>query len=327
MKTVSRSCLLALGLLLAPSLVAGPAAAQNYPSRRITLVVPYTPGSGFDIVARTAGQKLSEHWGQPVIVDNKPGASGTLGTEVVASAAPDGYTLLVSGGPHTVYSGLMKNLRFDPINGFTPLGVLAISTVGLVVNPDVLPVKTVPELIAAVKAKPGFYNYSSPGVGTLQQLGMELFAQELGLKVQHIPYRGAAGALTDLINGQVQFTYLPVNSALPQVQAGKLRMLAVASTKRWPLTPDVPTLGEAGYPSLDFDLWFGFLGPKGLPPAIVEKWDAELRQIGTMADVKESLFKQGLAPTFMSSADTGALIRKESARWQGVIQKAGIQPE
>jgi tripartite-type tricarboxylate transporter receptor subunit TctC len=227
MRTASSS-LAALGLLLVLLPSATPASAQTYPARRITLVVPYTPGSGFDVTARLAGQKLSEHWGQPVIVDNKPGASGTLGTEVVASAAPDGYTLLVSGGTHTVYSGLMKNLRFDPINDFTPLGVLAVSTVALVVNPEALPVNTVPELIAAVKAKPGFYNYSSPGVGTLQQLGMELFAQELGLKVQHIPYRGAAGALTDLINGQVQFTYLPVNSALPQVQAGKLRMLAKA---------------------------------------------------------------------------------------------------
>ncbi len=326
MRTVSR-CFVALSLLLPILVEAQSAAAQNYPSRRITLVVPYTPGSGFDIVARTAGQKLSEHWGQPVIVDNKPGASGTLGTEVVATAPSDGYTVLVSGGPHTVYSGLMKNLRFDPIGDFTPLGVLAISTVALVVNPEALPVKSVPELITAVKAKPGFYNYSSPGVGTLQQLGMELFAQELGLKVQHIPYRGAAGALTDLITGQVQFTYLPVNSALPQVQAGKIRMLAVASTKRWPLAPDVPTLGEVGYPSLDFDLWFGFLGPKNLPTEIVHKWDDELSRIGALPDVKESLFKQGLAPVVMSSAETGALLKKESARWAEVIRKAGIKPQ
>jgi tripartite-type tricarboxylate transporter receptor subunit TctC len=245
----------------------------------------------------------------------------------VASAPADGYTLLVSGGPHTVYSGLMKNLRFDPINDFTPLGVLAVSTVALVVNPEALPVKSVPELIAAVKAKPGVYNYSSPGVGTLQQLGMELFAQELGLKVQHIPYRGAAGAITDLITGQVQFTYLPVNSALPQVQAGKLRMLAVASTKRWPLVPDVPTLGEIGYPSLDFDLWFGFMGPKGLPASIVQKWDDDLAAISALPDIKDGLFKQGLAPTFMNAAETGKLIRRESARWADVIRKAGITPQ
>ena len=324
---LARSCI-GLGLLVA-SLWLGspPASAQTYPARRITLVVPYTPGSGFDIVARTVGQKLSERWGQPVVVDNKPGASGTIGTEAVANAAPDGYTLLVSGGPHTVYPSLMKNLRFDPVTSFTPIGVTAAGVVALVVNPEALPVKSVAELIAAIKAKPGVYNFSSPGVGTLQHLGMELFTQQLGLDVQHVPYRGAATALTDLITGQVQFTYLPVNSALPQVQAGKLRMLAVASSKRTPLAPDVPSLSELGYPSLDFDLWFGFLGPANLPPAIVRKWDDELASINALADVKEALLKQGLAPMALDSAATAALIKRDIARWRGVVEKAGIKQE
>jgi tripartite-type tricarboxylate transporter receptor subunit TctC len=324
---LARYCI-GLGLLVA-SLWLGspPASAQTYPARRITLVVPYTPGSGFDIVARTVGQKLSERWGQPVVVDNKPGASGTIGTEAVANAAPDGYTLLVSGGPHTVYPSLMKSLRFDPVTSFTPIGVTAAGVVALVVNPEALPVKSVAELIAAIKAKPGVYNFSSPGVGTLQHLGMELFTQQLGLDVQHVPYRGAATALTDLITGQVQFTYLPVNSALPQVQAGKLRMLAVASSKRTPLAPDVPSLSELGYPSLDFDLWFGFLGPANLPPAIVRKWDDELASINALADVKEALLKQGLAPMALDSAATAALIKRDIARWRGVVEKAGIKQE
>src|SRR5947207_9497760 len=224
-------CCIGLGLLVAALLAPiSSASAQNYPARRVTLVVPYTPGSGFDIVARTVGQKLSERWGQPVIVDNKAGASGTIGTEAVANSAPDGYTLLVSGGPHTVYPSLMKNLRFDSIASFTPVGVTAAGVVALVVNPQALPVNSVDELIKELRAQPGKYNFSSPGVGTLQHLGMELFKQQLKLDVLHVPYRGAGPAITDLITGQVQFTYLPVNSALPQVQAGKLRMLAVASS-------------------------------------------------------------------------------------------------
>jgi tripartite-type tricarboxylate transporter receptor subunit TctC len=321
-------CCIGLGLLVAALLAPiSSASAQNYPARRVTLVVPYTPGSGFDIVARTVGQKLSERWGQPVIVDNKAGASGTIGTEAVANAAPDGYTLLVSGGPHTVYPSLMKNLRFDSIASFTPVGVTAAGVVALVVNPQALPVNSVDELIKELRAKPGKYNFSSPGVGTLQHLGMELFKQQLKLDVLHVPYRGAGPAITDLITGQVQFTYLPVNSALPQVQAGKLRMLAVASSKRTALAPEVPSLSELGYPSLDFDLWFGFLGPANLPAAIVRKWDDELAAINVLADVKESLLKQGLAPMSLDSAATSELIRRDIARWREVVQNAGVKPE
>jgi tripartite-type tricarboxylate transporter receptor subunit TctC len=321
----SVACWLA-GVVLSGALAMS-AWAQTYPARRITLVVPYTPGSGFDIVARTVGQKLSERWGQPVVVDNKAGASGTIGTEFVANAAPDGYTMLVTGGPHTIYPSLMKTLRFDSLASFTPIGVTAAGVVSLVVNPQALPVKSVDELIKELHAKPGKYNFSSPGVGTLQHLGMELFKQQLKLDVLHVPYRGAGPALTDLITGQVQFTYLPVNSALPQVQAGKLRMLAVASSKRTSLAPEVPSLAELGYPSLDFDLWFGFLGPANLPAAIVRKWDDELAAINELPDVTAALLKQGLAPMSLDSRATGALIRRDIARWREVVEKAGIKPE
>jgi tripartite-type tricarboxylate transporter receptor subunit TctC len=313
--------------LLLPCLFLSLAAAQSYPSHRITLIVPYTPGSGFDIVARTVGQKLSERWGQPVVVENKPGASGTLGTEMVANAAPDGYTLLVSGAPLTVYPSLVKSLRFNPATSFTPIGVVVTSTVALTVNPAVLPVNSVAELIDAVKAQPGKLNYSSPGVGTLQQLGMELFKQQLGLDVLHVPYRGASGALTDFLTGQVHFTYLPVNTALPQAQSGKLRMLAVASSKRSPMAPDLPSLHELGYASLDFDLWFGFLAPANLPGAIVQLWEQELAAISAMPDVQESFRKQGLTPIYLDAAKTAALIKSEMVRWREVAEKAGIKPE
>jgi tripartite-type tricarboxylate transporter receptor subunit TctC len=271
--------LLALSLLTV--LFSAPVAAQPYPSQRITLIVPYTPGSGFDIVARTVGQKLAERWGQAVVVDNKPGASGTLGTEIVANAAPDGYTMLVSGAPHTVYSSLLKTLRFDPLASFTPIGVVATGSVALTVNPDVL----------------------------------------------HVPYRGASVALTDFLTGQVHFTYLPVNTALPQVQSGKLRMLAVASSRRSPMAPEVPSLHELGHPTLDFDLWFGFLAPVNLPAAVLAKWEQALAAITALTDVRESFQKQGLTPVYLNSSQTAALIKSETARWREVAEKAGIKPE
>lgn len=313
-------CSCVLGLLI----VAAPALAQDYPNRRITIIVPFSPGTAFDVIARQAGQKVFERWSQPVVVDNKPGASGTLGSELVAQAAPDGYTLGTVGAPVTVHKAMIKNLRYDPQTSFTPIGVLATNTVVLVVNPAVFPVASLAELIAAVKAKPGFYNYSSPGVGTLQQLGMELFQQQLGLKVQHVPYRGQAQAVTDFISGQVHFTYLPVNSALPHVRAGKLRILAATGTRRSPIVPEVPTFSELGHASLDFDLWFGFFGPADLPAPVVRKWEQELKAISEMPDVRDNLSKRGLTPTFKTAAETGALLKSEIARWTAVAEQAGI---
>ena len=228
-----------------------------------------------------------------MVVDNKPGASGTLGTEIVANAAPDGYTMLVSGAPHTVYSSLLKTLRFDPLASFTPIGVVATGSVALTVNPAVLPVNSVAELIAAARAQPGKLNYSSPGIGTLQHLGMELFKQQLGLDVLHVPYRGASVALTDFLTGQVHFTYLPVNTALPQAQSGKLRMLAVASSRRSPMAPEVPSLHELGHPTLDFDLWFGFLAPVNLPAAVLAKWEQELAAITALTGLARELPEAG----------------------------------
>jgi tripartite-type tricarboxylate transporter receptor subunit TctC len=313
--------IVAAALLIAGTLSA---AAEDYPSHRINMIVPFSPGTAFDTIARQAGQKIAERWGQPVVVDNKPGASGTIGSELIAHAAADGYTIGTAGAPITVHKAMIKGLRYDPATSFTPIGVLASNTVVLVVNPSVFPVKTLEELIAAVKAKPGFYNYSSPGKGTLQQLGMELFQQQLGLKVQHVPYRGQAQAVTDFIAGQVHFTYLPVNTALPHVRAGKLRILAATGSKRSPIVPDVPTFAELGHPTLDFNLWFGFVGPAGLPQPIVQKWESELKAISEMPDVRENLQRRGLTPTYMDAAATGKLMQSEIVRWTAVAEKAGI---
>ncbi len=303
------------------------AVAQSYPARRITIVVPFSPGTAFDLIARTAGQKITERTGQPVVVDNKPGASGTLGTEMVASAAPDGYTLVTAGAPLTVHKALIKNLRYDPVTSFTPIATLTASSVGLVVNPAVMPVNSLDELIAAVKARPGYYNYSSPGVGTLQQLGFELFKQQLGLDVQHVPYRGASQAITDFVSGQVHFTYLPISAALPHVQAGKLRILANAGSKRSPFAPDIPTLGELGHPTprLRSLVRLPRSGPSSARDrAMVGK---ELAAIAETRDAQEAFRRHGLTPMYLDSAATGARLKSEVARWTAVAEKAGLKPE
>src|SRR5262245_3224862 len=306
---------------------AATAAAQTYPDRRITLIVPYTAGSGFDFAGRTVGQKLSDRWGQPVIIDNKPGASGDIGAEAVANAEPDGYTILVTGPPHSVSPALHKSLRFDPVTSFTPLGAVGTSGLALVVNPAAMPVNSVEEFLAALRAKPGHYNYSSPGTGTLQHLGMELFKQELGLNAVHVPYRGASVALTDLLTGQVQFTFLPVHSARPQVQAGRLRMLAVASPRRSPFAPDVPSFAEVGLPNVDFELWYGFFAPARLPAAVAQKWERELAAVGQLTALKDSFERQGMIPSFRNAQQTAAHLAREISRWRGVAEKAGIKPE
>jgi tripartite-type tricarboxylate transporter receptor subunit TctC len=307
--------------------MAAAAQSQTYPDRRITLIVPYTAGSGFDFTGRTIGQKMSERWGQPVIIDNKPGASGDIGAEAVANAEPDGYTILVTGPPHSVSPALHKNLRFDPIASFTPLGAIGTSALALVVNPNVMPVNSVDEFLAALRAKPGYYNYSSPGTGTLQHLGMELFKQELGLNAVHVPYRGASIALTDLLTGQVQFTFLPVHSARPHVQAGRLRMLAVASPRRSPFAPEVPSFADVGLPAVDFELWYGFFAPARLPVEITRKWERELAAISKLDELQNSYERQGMVPSFRNSGETAAHLASEIKRWRSVAEKAGIKPD
>lgn len=311
---------------MATASVIAPAPAETYPARRITLVVPYTAGSGFDGAARTIGQKFSERFGQPVVVDNKPGASGVLGTEFVGTAAPDGYTLLLTGAPLTVSAALSKTMRINPASDLTPLGNVATSGLGLAVTAS-FPANSLAQLLAQIRANPGRFNYSSPGTGTLQHLGMELFKLQLNLDVLHVPYRGAATALTDLVTGQVQFTFLPVHSALPHVQSGKLRLLAIAGSKRSIFAPDVPSLAELGYPTIDFELWYGFFAPANLPAAIAQLWEKELAAMVMLPDVKENMERQGLAPVFWDARTTGERVRTEIGRWREVVEKAGIKQE
>jgi len=313
-------------LLIATALLAVPAGvrAETYPTRPMTIVVPFTPGSGIDIIARTLGQKISERWGQPVVIDNKPGASGGLGAEIVSKSAPNGYTVMVTAAAFAVLPALSKKPPYDPVNDFTAIAGTTTAHVALVVNAKALPVASLKEFVAAAKARPGQLNYSSPGPGTLQHLSTELMQQELGVTLTHIPYRGAAGALTDLVAGQVELAVLPVHTALPFVHSGQLRMLAVSTPERSPQAPDVPTFVELGYPRMVVELWYGMFGPPKLPVDIVERWNSELRTVLTDKDIQAPLEKQGLQPRYSPAKDFAALVKNEYARWHAVGEKAHL---
>ena len=319
--------LVALTLLAAAALGVAAHGAEPYPSRPITMIVPYTPGTGIDIVARTLGPKITERWGQAIVVDNRPGNSGNIGAQAVATAPPDGYTLMTTVSAFAMTPALTKALPYDPIRDFTPIAKVATGSMALAVNPTRLPVKSLAELIAAARERPGKLNYASPGNGTPQHVGMELFKQRLGIDIVHVPYKGAAGAMQDLVGGQVEIAYLPVHTALPFAAAGKLRILAVASDKRSILAPDAPSFKELGFDNMDIELWYGIFGPARLPAEIVAKWSGELAAVLALADVKEALLKQGLVPAFAPPDALANLMRDDVARWRAVVEKAGIQPD
>jgi tripartite-type tricarboxylate transporter receptor subunit TctC len=289
----------------------------SWPSRPVTLVVPYTPGTGIDIIARTVGPKLSQKWGVPVIVDNKPGASGNIGAAFVAKSAPDGYTLMVTVNTFTITPALYKSLSYDPVADFTPTGRVAIGNLALVVNPAVLPVKNLQALTAAAKAKK--LSYSSPGNGTPQHLAMELLKQRLGVDILHVPYKGAAQALTDLLGGQVELAVLPVHTALPHAKAGRLNVIAVSGEGRSVLAPDSPTFAELGLKNLDLDLYYWIAGPAGLPRDIVQKVNQEMALILAMPDVRETLLKQGVVPMAGAPEQVGAQIKSDVERWKKFV--------
>ncbi|MGH8765240.1 MAG: tripartite tricarboxylate transporter substrate binding protein, partial [Burkholderiales bacterium] len=290
----------ALLVLLAANL-----AHAQYPNRPIKVVVPFTPGTGIDILARTWGQKLSERVKQPVVIENRPGASGNIGTEAVAKSAPDGYTLLMTATTIVQSAVLSKNVPYDP-KAMTPIGLAAIGNLSLVANPA-LPARNVAELVALAKKEPGKLNYASPGTGTPHHLAMELLKLHFGVQITHVPYKGTAGAVTDLLGGQVQLMFLPVHVALPQVQAGKLAMLASGGAQRSPVTPDVPSLAEAGVKDIDVDIWYALLGPAGLPREIVALLNAELAAILKDPDTRAGLLKQGLSPQTGTPAELSKL--------------------
>jgi tripartite-type tricarboxylate transporter receptor subunit TctC len=316
-------CLLLFACALSPA--AG--FAQTWPARPITLIVPYTPGTGPDILARSIGQRLGQRLGQPVVVDNKPGASGNIGADLVAKAAPNGYTLMLTVNTFAITPALFPSLPYDPVGDFTTIGKVAEGNVALVVNPQVLPVKTLDELVAYVRARPGKINYGSPGNGTPQHLAVELLKQRLGLDMVHVPYKGAAGANTDLLAGQIQLMVLPVHTAMPYARAGRLNVIAVSGENRSVIAPDSPSFAELGLKNLAIDLYFWLAGPAGLPREIVAKLNQEVRAILALPEVRENLLKQGLIIAVGTPEDIAATVKADIERWKKFIAEAKIHAD
>jgi len=310
------------------ALAAGNAAADsNYPTRPVRLIVGYPPGGSTDIAARLIGQRLSPVFQQTVVIDNRAGASGTIGATIVVKSEPDGHTLSFAASPEVaIYRALMKSPPYDSLQDFVPVTLVGRVPFMLVVHPSVA-AGTVKELIALAKAKPGSLNFASFGNGTSNHLVGEAFRAAAGINIVHIPYKGSAPAITDLLGGQVQMTFDTVPVVLPQVRAGKLRALAVATPKRSPLAPEVPTMDEAGVAGFTGGTWFGVLAPARTPAAVVERLNKEIAAILRAPDVVQMFTDRGIEPAGNSAAEFRAFIEAESRRWLKVAQDAGVKPE
>jgi tripartite-type tricarboxylate transporter receptor subunit TctC len=302
------------------------ARAQTYPTQTITIVLPFSAGTGIDTATRTFAEKLSQRLGQPVILENRPGAGGNMGHSAVAKAAPDGYTLLMAANTLAMNTSLYT-LTFDPATSFAPVGLYVKGGMALIVHQKVK-ADTVKDLVALARDNPGKLNYSTPGVGTPQHLAMELLKRNTGMNVVHIPHKGAAEAVREVVRGELETMFVPVQSILPHIREGTVRALAVSGTKRHPALPDVPTVAEAtGNPDFDVDLWYGLFVPAGTPQAIVDRLNGEIRAIVELPDVQERLQKLGMSRTPSSAAELGALYRSDAARWAELIKSANIKPQ
>ena len=311
---------------LAASLAA-PLAAQTYPSRPIRYVVPFAAGAGvLDIMARIVSQHLGTSLGQQVVVDNRPGAGGNVGAEIAAKAAPDGYTMLMGNTALVVSPYLFAKLPFDPLTDFVPVTQVNSAPLLLVVHPS-LPVTSVAELVAYAKARPGQLNYGSGGIGTTPFLATELFKSLAGIDVVHVPYKGGAPALADLVAGQLSFMIENVPGTLPFVKDGKLRALAITSRQRLPLVPEVPTMIEAGVADYEMIGWNGIFLPKGTPAEITTRLNADLVKVLGTGEMKEQLGKLGAEPVGSTPAAFAAFVQAESRRWGKIIKDLGIKPE
>jgi tripartite-type tricarboxylate transporter receptor subunit TctC len=296
---------------------------QAFPTQPIKVIVPYTPGTGMDTIARVTGAKLSARLGQPVVVENRPGASGNIGAALVAKSPADGHTLMVSANTMLMAASIYKNVPYDVLEDFTPVTMAAYGTMALVATAK-SGIDSVQDLIQRAKAAPGKITYGSPGIGTPHHLAMELFKDVTGTRILHVPYKGTAGAVTDLLAGQIDLMFFPVHTAAPHVKAGKMKALAVGSAKRHPAAPDVPTLKEVGVQNVDVDVWYAFFGPKNLPAPILQKLNGELRAILAEPEVRETLNKAGLETASSSPAELKAIMQRDFPRWAAVIRKNNI---
>lgn len=301
--------------------------AQDWPTRPIKLIVPFTPGTGQDIIARTIGPKLTDRLGQPVVIENRPGASGNIGTELVAKAPPDGYTIMITASPVVFNPLIYQNLGWDPFRDLAAVANLTDGYLALVVGNGVA-ASNVKEFVALLKARPGQLSYSSPGVGTPQHLTGELFKVATGTFMLHVPYRGSAGAVTDVIGGAVEAMFMPVHTVLPQVRQGRLKVLGLAYDKRVAAAPEVPTIHEAGGPrDVNASVWYAIFATGKTPPEIVNKLSATLRDIVRQPDVAETLNKQGLTVNYMNPQELTAMMRRETERWSKIVKEKGLKGE
>jgi tripartite-type tricarboxylate transporter receptor subunit TctC len=313
-------------LLCAALPLAGSAQSPAYPSRTVTLVVPFTPATGADVIARLIQPRLAERLKAAIVVENKVGASGAIGTELVAKSAPDGYTLLFTATAHGTVPALKKSLPYDAARSFTPVALAATSALALVVAPQV-PASKLDEFVALAKKRPGGLYYSSPGNGSPQHLTMELVKLETGMDLVHVPYKGSAGAASDLVGGHVQATVAALQTMAPFVASGRLKMLAVLSNERSPAFPDVPTMKELGHPKLVVDTWYGLYAPAGTPPEIVARLNGEVNAILQLPDIRDALAKQGLVAVVDKPERLSELVDAELSRWRRVVAEARIMGE
>jgi tripartite-type tricarboxylate transporter receptor subunit TctC len=322
MKTLLLVLLTSLSLLQATSAV-----AQAYPAKPVRLVVPYPPGGGNDTLARLFGQKLGDRLGQQFVVDNRPGAGATLGTDVVAKSAPDGYTILLSSiATHALSPNLYAKVPYDPVRDFTPIVLLAVAPTVAVVNKD-LPVKSLGELIALAKSRPGKLTYASGGNGTPPHIAGELFKSLAGIDLLHIPYKGGGPALADVMGGQVDAMFDTAASCMPHVKSGRLKALAIGRISRSPDFPDLPTFAEAGLPGYEMNAWYSMHAPAGTPREIIDRLNAELNAILKLPDVQERLKALGIDAGGGTPDELAAYVRAENAKYGRLIRDAGIRIE
>lgn len=302
-------------------------AAETYPSKPLRVVITFPAGGPTDVIVRLVSQRLTDAWGHPVIIDNRGGAGGIVGTEVVARAAPDGYTFLVgTAGGMTINPALHAHLSYDSFRDFAPVGMLVMNPQILIAHPSVA-AKTVKELVQIAKDRPGQLNFGSAGSGTATHLGLELLKLSTGMQAVHVPYKGGAPALTDLIGGQIQLLWLSIPSVLPQVKAGRIRALAVSTLKRSASAPDVPTVAESGYPGFEYANWNALFAPAKTPQVYVRKINAQVVKALNEPEVAQKLTAQGADPAPGTPEELGRYMRIDHERWKKVISSAGIKPQ
>lgn len=311
--------------VVAALLLQSPALAQAYPNKPVRFIVPFAPGGNTDVQGRLIGQKLSEIWGQQVVIDNRPGAGGTLGVELASKAAPDGYTIvLASFGNILVGASLYKKLGYDPVKDLDPV-VLVSTPPGLMAIHPSLPAKSVKELIAYAQANPGKLNYGSAGNGTWNHLFAEQFKALAKIQMTHVPYKGAAPAVTDLVGGHVQVVFSPFPTAMPHVKSGRLRALAVTSARRSPVLPETPSVSESGLPGYEAASWFAVLAPAGTPKAIIRKLNADINQIFARPEVRAAFTSDGAEPAGGTPEDLAKSIREGIAKWGKLVRDLGVK--